>query len=590
MSGASPVTAPYKGLVPYDEDDALFFFGREREREIIAANLRAARLTVLYGPSGVGKSSVLRAGVQSHLRWTSKEIPSERGIPAFVVIVFDSWRDDPIPSLLKQVETAVSEALGEEVAEGVPVSRSLGSALQVSSERLGGELLIILDQFEEYFLYHPQDVDKREGSFDVEFPRAINHPNLGVNFLISIREDALAKLDRFKGRIPNLFGNYLRIEHLDAIAARAAIEGPLEQYNRLCAGSGSVMSIEPALVEAVLNQVRAGQVALGDTGRATTTIETESGQVEAPYLQLVMLRLWEEERRADSTSLRLETLNRLGGAERIVRTHLNTAMASLSPREREVAARVFHHLVTPSGTKIAFSESDLSAYAGLSTPELIPVLEKLAAPDVRILRPVPPSPEKPGDLRYEIFHDVLAAGVLEVWRQYSERQAQEAVRRDRIAARVRLATRIAVGVALTLLLVLGIWAGLAIRNGLHITGDWIALNGPLGGTIIPLGVDPKNTQIAYAHTRGRDQGLFKTTDAGRTWTAINNWTDRFGYPRIGHKPQRYQYSVCQHARRRRLQKYRCRSELGSFQRRSLEFQYQAPAYRPARPQRHICRC
>ena len=225
---------------------------------------------------------MLRAGVQSHLRWTSKEIPSERGIPAFAVIVFDSWRDDPIPSLLNQVETAVSEALGEEVAESAPVSLSLGSALQESSERLGGELLIILDQFEEYFLYHPQDVEKGEGSFDVEFPRVINRPNLRVNFLISIREDALAKLDRFKGRIPNLFGNYLRIEHLDAIAARAAIEGPLEQYNRLCVSSGSVIGIEPALVEAVLIQVRTGQVALGDAGRAATTIEAESEQVETP--------------------------------------------------------------------------------------------------------------------------------------------------------------------------------------------------------------------------------------------------------------------------------------------------------------------
>ena len=65
MSVAAPPRSPYKGLAAYDESDldALLFFGREREIEVIAANLQAARLTVLYGPSGVGKSSVLRAGV-----------------------------------------------------------------------------------------------------------------------------------------------------------------------------------------------------------------------------------------------------------------------------------------------------------------------------------------------------------------------------------------------------------------------------------------------------------------------------------------------------------------------------------------------
>jgi hypothetical protein len=56
--------SPYKGLSPFDDSplDALLFFGRSRETEIVAANVLASRLTVLYGPSGVGKSSLLRAG------------------------------------------------------------------------------------------------------------------------------------------------------------------------------------------------------------------------------------------------------------------------------------------------------------------------------------------------------------------------------------------------------------------------------------------------------------------------------------------------------------------------------------------------
>ena len=65
--------SPYRGLRPYTEADAAFFFGREAEGENVAANLLSARLTLLYGPSGVGKSSVLLAGVVSSLRGRSRD-------------------------------------------------------------------------------------------------------------------------------------------------------------------------------------------------------------------------------------------------------------------------------------------------------------------------------------------------------------------------------------------------------------------------------------------------------------------------------------------------------------------------------------
>ena len=60
---APVVESPFVGLVPYTGQDARFFFGREREQRLIIANLFASRLTILYGASGVGKSSVLRADV-----------------------------------------------------------------------------------------------------------------------------------------------------------------------------------------------------------------------------------------------------------------------------------------------------------------------------------------------------------------------------------------------------------------------------------------------------------------------------------------------------------------------------------------------
>ena len=62
-TSAEGMDSPYRGLTPFTEDDARYFFGREVDTRNIAANLEVARLTLFYGPSGVGKSSVLRAGV-----------------------------------------------------------------------------------------------------------------------------------------------------------------------------------------------------------------------------------------------------------------------------------------------------------------------------------------------------------------------------------------------------------------------------------------------------------------------------------------------------------------------------------------------
>ena len=153
------------------------------------------------------------------------------------------------------------QSLNVKTIDPFPPSRSLVQTLQKWTERANSDLLIVLDQFEEYFLYHPHE--DGEGTFAVEFPRAINRTDLHVNFLISIREDALANLDRFKGRIRNLFDNYLRIDHLDQEVARATIGKPIEEDTRLHATDGQLVSIEPELVEAVLEQVKPGKIFLG---------------------------------------------------------------------------------------------------------------------------------------------------------------------------------------------------------------------------------------------------------------------------------------------------------------------------------------
>lgn len=425
--------SPYQGLIPYDENDAAFFFGREKEKRLITANLFAAPLTLLYGESGVGKSSVLRAGVLHQLRQRDD----------LVIVVFDAWQSDPILGL----KAAIAEAAGNVIGRSdlPPNFAPLPEYLAAWTERLNRHFMVVLDQFEEYFLYHSQN-----DLFTTEFPKVVGKSDLPVSFLISIREDSLAKLDRFEGRIPILFDNYLRLEHLKHEAAQAAIEKPVEQYNRLVAPNEQPVIVEPALVKAVLEEVQAGRVVLGETGRgvvAASSVHAEE-RIETPYLQLVMTRLWDEEMNTGSPVLRFETLKRLGRAEHIVRTHVDEAMDKLNEPERDVSARVFHHLVTPSGTKIAHTIHDLAGYANLPQTQIAPVLEKLSAAPVRILRPVAPAFGQ-AVVRYEIFHDVLAPAILDWRTRYVQaqeraeaaRQAEQQRRRAEEQARLEAAIR-----------------------------------------------------------------------------------------------------------------------------------------------------
>ena len=390
--------APYKGLAPFDETDtdALLFFGRERETEVVSANALAARLTVLYGPSGVGKSSLLRAGVVHRLRQAALTEP-------IAVAYYSSWAGEPAQGIEEAVRGALAETFGGDPGEA---PGDLVDRLDGWAAALGAQIVVILDQFEEHFLYHEAGAGLHEF-----LPELVTRPGLRVNVVIGIRDDELARLDVFKAQIPGLFGNYLRLDRMSHEAGRAAIIGPLERFNE---STPEHMEIEPALVGTVLAGVAAPD---------------ESG-IETPYLQLVLQRIWEVERERRSSVLRLATLSELGGARRIVDDHLARAMAALTPAQQDVAAGMFDHLVTPSGTKIAHGVSDLATFAHVDVGQLQPVLASLA--HQRILRPA--GDTTPSGDRYEIYHDVLAGAVLD-WK--AQHEAAAALSRERAESRRR---------------------------------------------------------------------------------------------------------------------------------------------------------
>jgi WD40 repeat protein len=428
--------SPYRGLIPYQEEDAGYFFGRSADTGVIIANLLASRLTLLYGASGVGKSSVLNAGVLPALRKLAASNRAETGRPELALVVFREWAHAPALGLARAVREACAPEGG---ADTVPPGGLL-AALREGADRVGGEVLVILDQFEEHFQYAAPGDDAE--SFDDALVAALVDRGLRANFLFAIREDSLAKLDQFKGRIPNLFDNYLRIEHLKEAAAKEAIEKPVARFNELYREGQAPVRLGEGLVDKVLGEVQAGRVAISDAALGGVD-SAPSGEmrVETPFLQLVMTRLWDEEVGKGSDELRLHTFSEgLGGARSIVQNHVTSALNALSAAEKALAVAAFRFLITPSRTKIALPAADLAALSEQPIGPLSELLEKLTRSDFRILKPVAPPPGSAVAGGYEIWHDVLAQALLD-WRTERVREADVEAMRVRADTEVREAQR-----------------------------------------------------------------------------------------------------------------------------------------------------
>jgi hypothetical protein len=326
--------SPYFGLNYYKERDGAWFFGRDNDTDRVVTNLLASRLTLLHADTGVGKSSLLRAGVARRLRVAAHKA-QERGAPVYLPVVFNSWTDNPVNKLIGEITAAAGELGIDGRREGV---KHLADAVDAIVGDSNLTLLLILDQFEEYFLYAATE-QPEPGHFADELARCVNRSSVPASFLISIREEAYAGLgDLLKGRIANVYGNYLQIDHLDRASAEKAIREPLNVFN--AQGNGQI-TIEDALVDAVLEQARTpldGAIT-GDGRGGVGERRDERFRVATPLMELVLETVWEKERAEGSSRLRLKTLKELErGGLTIVDTYVKEALDDLDPRQRPTSA------------------------------------------------------------------------------------------------------------------------------------------------------------------------------------------------------------------------------------------------------------
>lgn len=98
---------PFKGLRPFSEEDAEYFCGRDEAVEAVMNMLLVQRLTILHGAAGIGKTSLLRAGVAHAMNQEAEQNWKRWGSPGLGIVVFprtenefaNEWLNEPVRNL-----------------------------------------------------------------------------------------------------------------------------------------------------------------------------------------------------------------------------------------------------------------------------------------------------------------------------------------------------------------------------------------------------------------------------------------------------------------------------------------------------------
>jgi len=287
---------PWLGLSSYTEETRAYFHGRDEEAAELARRVQRKNLTVLFGQSGLGKTSLLRAGLVPRLR-------GEGFCPVYVRV--DYSPDSPSPS--EQIKQAIFRATTEAghwtrpgtAIEGESLWEFLHHRGDLLRDSLGRTLmpLLIFDQFEEIFTLAQADdrgrlrakqfledladlvenrppvaleqrLDQDEAAAeDFDFARA------DYRILIALREDYLAHLESVKGIMPSITQNRMRLARMTGAQALSAVIQPggrlvsqevAESIVRFVAGGAELANaeVEPSLLSLVcreLNTVRIAQ-------------------------------------------------------------------------------------------------------------------------------------------------------------------------------------------------------------------------------------------------------------------------------------------------------------------------------------------
>jgi len=303
-----PITAarnPYKGLRPFEEVDADDFFGREALTDALLDRLSdpaGGRFLAVVGPSGSGKSSVLKAGLIPRVRRGA--LPgSERWLIADLV---------PGPDPFGELRAALLRA-GPRTTAGLDELTTDPAALSGSVERLlpdgGSELLLVIDQFEELFTMAGEEERER---FLASLRHAVGEPRLRL--VIALRADFYDWPLRYREFGALLEAGQANVHPLSPTELEQAITRPAHAVG---------VALEPGLVAGIVADAAAHRGAL-------------------PLLQYALTELFEHR---ESATLTADAYVRIGGFSGALARRAEELYAELDDGGKEAARKLFTRLV-----------------------------------------------------------------------------------------------------------------------------------------------------------------------------------------------------------------------------------------------------
>jgi tetratricopeptide (TPR) repeat protein len=307
---------PWIGLASFTEETRGFFYGREEEVGELGRRVQRKLLTILFGQSGLGKTSILRAGIVPRLR-------PEGYCPVYVRI--DYSPNTPPPSeQIKQAIFRATEATGTwtkpgSAVEGESLWEFLHHRDDILCDAQGRTIipLLIFDQFEEIFTIAQSDdaSRKRAAEFVADLadlvenrpPRALEEQietddtltdrfdfgRADYRILIALREDYLAHLESFKGVMPSITQNRMRLARMTGQQALAAVIKPggrlvsqevAESIVRFVAGGSELPNaeVEPSLLSLICRELNNARIA---QGRAEISADLLAGSRDAIFTE-----------------------------------------------------------------------------------------------------------------------------------------------------------------------------------------------------------------------------------------------------------------------------------------------------------------
>ncbi len=289
---------PWLGLVSFTEETRGYFHGREEEAAELGRRVQRKLLTVLFGQSGLGKTSILQAGLVPRLR-------PEGFCPVYVRLDYDPHSPPPSDQIKRAVFRA-TEAAGTWTQSGSAVTgETLWEFLHHRDDILkdaNGRTLtpiLIFDQFEEIFTLAQSDDAgrKRAQEFLADLADLVeNRPPVALEaridrdeadaakfdfaradyrILISLREDYLAHLEGLKGQMPSVTQNRMRLARMTGPQAVAAVRAPAphlvseavaEAVVRFVAGGADLAraEVEPSLLSLICRELNNTRLAKGE--------------------------------------------------------------------------------------------------------------------------------------------------------------------------------------------------------------------------------------------------------------------------------------------------------------------------------------